>query len=426
MVQTPGGIDIEAHQDSAALIDRDTDFKDLGLADVLVDACKSLGWVHPTQIQKKTIPLGLKKKDVVALAQTGSGKTAAFALPILQALLKETLPLFAVVLAPTRELAFQISDQFRAIGSQLGVVVATIVGGVDHMSQAIFLAKKPHIVVGTPGRILDHLQNTKGFSLSKARFLVLDEADRLLNLEFESAVDKILEHLPKNRVSFLFSATMTSKVSKLKRASLRNPVKVEVDAKYRTVDTLVQNYLFVPEIYKDCYLYHLLIQFSGNSTIVFTSKCVSGQKLALVLRHLNFKAIPLHGKLSQSKRLDALNRFKSGESLVLVATDVASRGLHIPDVDLVINYDIPDSAKGYIHRVGRTARAGKGGRALNLVTQYDVEYFQKIEQYIGEKMRLYPTEEEVVLASAERVAEAQRAAAVEIREFSTKKRKRDE
>jgi ATP-dependent RNA helicase DDX47/RRP3 len=276
------------------------------------------------------------------------------------------------------------------------------------MSQAVALAKRPHIVVGTPGRIVHHLQNTKGFSLNKIKYFVLDEADRLLNLDFEEEIDLILKVIPKERTSFLFSATMTSKVAKLQRASLRNPVKVEVATKYSTVDTLVQHYMFIPEHQKDCYLVYLLNEFSGSSTIVFASQCTTAQKVALMLRNLGFEAIPLHGKLSQTKRLGSLNKFKAGTRKVLVATDVAARGLDIPFVDLVINYDIPTHTKDYIHRVGRTARAGKSGRAVNLVTQYDVEYYQKIEEYVGKKLDAYPSEESTVLILMERVSEAQR------------------
>lgn len=323
------------------------------------------------------------------------------------------------------ELAFQIAETFEALGSSIGVTCATIVGGIDVMTQAVALAKKPHIVVGTPGRIVHHLQNTKGFSLNKIKFLVLDEADRLLNLDFEEEIDLILRSIPKDRTSFLFSATMTSKVAKLQRASLRNPVKVEVSAKYSTVDTLVQNYLFIPEQYKDCYLVYLLNEFAGNSTIIFASQCTTAQKLAIMLRNLGFEAIPLHGKLTQTKRLGSLAKFKAGQRKILVATDVAARGLDIPSVDLVINYDIPTHTKDYIHRVGRTARAGNSGRALNLVTQYDVEYYQKIEEYIGKKLDAYPAEESTVLILMERVAESQRFAASELRQqnLGTKKRK---
>lgn len=328
------------------------------------------------------------------------------------------------ILIISRELAFQIAEQFEALGTPMGVSCVTIVGGVDVMAQAVCLAKKPHIIVGTPGRIVHHLQNTKGFSLNKLKYFVLDEADRLLNLDFEDAIDTILSVIPKDRVSFLFSATMTSKVGKLQRASLRNPVKIEVSSKFQTVDTLVQQYLFVPEMYKDCYLTYLVTQFTGHTIIVFTSKCITGQKLALMLRSLGCDAVPLHGKMSQAKRLGALNKFKAGERSILVATDVASRGLDIPDVDIVINYDIPQSTKDYIHRVGRTARIGRSGKAFNLVSQYDIEFFQKIEEYIGKKMDLYPTEEETVLILMERVSEAQRMATIELKKENFGKKKK--
>jgi len=201
----------------------------------------------------------------------------------------------------------------------------------------------------------------------------------------------------------------------LQRASLRNPVKIEVSTKYSTVDTLVQNYVLVPEQYKDCYLAYLLNEFSGNSIIIFAIQCTAAQRVALMLRNLGFEAIPLHGKLSQTKRLGSLNKFKSGQRKILVATDVASRGLDIPEVDMVINYEIPKHPKDYIHRVGRTARAGNSGRAINLVTQYDIEDYQRIEEHVGQKFDLYPADESTVLVFMERVSDAQRLA-VSVRE----------
>jgi ATP-dependent RNA helicase DDX47/RRP3 len=221
------------------------------VCDVLCEAITALKWARPTRIQAESLPASLSGRDVIGLAETGSGKTAAFALPILQALLAEPARLFALVLAPTRELAFQIAEQFEALGSGIGIKTAVIVGGVDMMSQAIALARKPHVVIGTPGRVVDHLQNTKGFSLRTVRYLVLDEADRMLSLDFEEAINVILASLPREgRRTFLFSATMTTKVAKLQRASLVDPVRVEVSEKFQTVQTLVQQYLFLPAKYK--------------------------------------------------------------------------------------------------------------------------------------------------------------------------------
>lgn len=243
------------------------------------------------------------------------------------------------------ELAFQIAENFEALGPS-GFRCATIVGGVDMMTQSIALSKKPHVIVATPGRLVDHLENTKGFSLRSLRFFVLDEADRLLNMDFEEEINKILKVIPKERQTFLFSATMTTKVAKLQRASLHDPVKVEVASKcayfdtrrekqntdsfdvfsrYSTVDTLLQYYCFIPAKYKDTYLVYLLNELAGNSVIVFANTQSSTQKVTLMLRNLGFHAVPLHGAMTQPKRLGALNKFKSGSRNVLLATDVASR-----------------------------------------------------------------------------------------------------
>ncbi|CAE6445389.1 unnamed protein product [Rhizoctonia solani] len=412
-------------------------FDSLGLITPLLDALKQVGYSKPTEIQAGIIPHALEGKDVIGVAETGSGKTAAFALPILQKLWDEPRGLFACILAPTRELAYQISQQFEALGSAIGVRCATIVGGMDMMSQSIALGKRPHIIVATPGRLNDHLENTKGFSLRGLRYLVLDEADRLLDMDFGPVIDKILKVLPRERNTFLFSATMSTKVAKLQRASLQNPVRVEVNGKwvlghfpngmntwltiiflgrYSTVSTLLQYYLLTPFVNKDVHLVHLANELAANSVIIFTRTVHDAQRLSMVLRNLGFPAVPLHGQLSQSARLGALNKFKAGGRSLLIATDVASRGLDIPTVDVVINFDIPTHSKDYIHRVGRTARAGRAGKSVTLVTQYDVELLQRIEGVIGKKMMEFPVDKAEVMLLKERVGEAQRLAVQELKE----------
>ncbi|XP_007239261.2 probable ATP-dependent RNA helicase DDX47 [Astyanax mexicanus] len=391
-------------------------FKELGVTEVLCEACEQLGWKQPTKIQIEAIPVALEGRDVIGLAETGSGKTGAFALPILQTLLSHPQRLHTLVLTPTRELAFQIAEQFEALGSSIGVKTAVVVGGIDMMSQAMVLAKKPHIVIATPGRLIDHLENTKGFNLRALRFLVMDEADRILNMDFESEVDKILKVIPRERHTFLFSATMTKKVQKLQRAALKDPVKCAVSTKYATVDKLQQYYIFIPAKYKDCYLVSILNELAGNSFMIFCGTCNNAQRVALLLRNLGITAIPLHGQMSQNKRLGSLNKFKAKSRSVLLATDVASRGLDIPHVDCVINFDIPTHSKDYIHRVGRTARAGRSGKSITFVTQYDVELFQRIEALIGKKLPAFPTQEEEVMMLVERVSEAQRFARMEMKE----------
>eukprot|EP00079_Xenopus_tropicalis_P010170 XP_002934777.1 PREDICTED: probable ATP-dependent RNA helicase DDX47 isoform X2 [Xenopus tropicalis] len=352
-------------------------FRELGVTDVLCETCEQLGWKQPTKIQIEAIPVALQGRDIIGLAETGSGKTGAFALPILQTLLESPQRLYALVLTPTRELAFQISEQFEALGSTIGVKSAVIVGGIDMMSQSLALAKKPHVVIATPGRLIDHLENTKGFNLRALKYLVMDEADRILNMDFETEVDKILKVIPRDRKTFLFSATMTKKVQKLQRAALKDPVKCAVSSKYQTVEKLQQFYVFIPSKFKDSYLVYILNELAGNSFMIFCSTCNNTQRVALLLRNLGFTAIPLHGQMSQD----------------------------------------------YIHRVGRTARAGRSGKAITFVSQYDVELFQRIEHLIGKKLPAFPTQEEEVMMLNERVSEAQRFARIELREHGEKKRR---
>ncbi|EDV99099.1 probable ATP-dependent RNA helicase DDX47 [Drosophila grimshawi] len=396
-------------------------WKDLGLSETLCKACDELKWKAPSKIQKEAIPVALQGKDVIGLAETGSGKTGAFALPILHALLENPQRYFALVLTPTRELAFQIGEQFEALGSGIGIKCCVIVGGMDMVAQGLQLAKKPHIIIATPGRLVDHLENLKGFNLKAIKYLVMDEADRILNMDFEVELDKILKVLPRERRTFLFSATMTKKVKKLQRASLKDPVKVEVSNKYQTVDQLQQYYLFIPVKYKDVYLVHILNELAGNSFMIFCSTCNNTVKTALMLRALGLAAIPLHGQMSQNKRLAALNKFKAKNRSILISTDVASRGLDIPHVDVVVNFDIPTHSKDYIHRVGRTARAGRSGQAITIVSQYDIELYQRIEQLLGKQLPLYKCEEDEVMALQERVAEAQRTAKLEFKDLEDSK-----
>ena len=399
-------------------------FESLGLCSALCESCRLVKWTKPTDIQRETLPNAFAGRDVIGLAETGSGKTGAFVLPILQALLVTPQKQFALVLAPTRELAYQITETIDALATRLGCTTVTITGGTDMMAQAIALSKSPHIIVATPGRIVDHLENTKGFHLRSLRFLVLDEADRLLNMDFERELNIILSVIPKKRSTYLFSATMTSKVAKLQRASLTDPVRVEVSKKYQTVRGLIQQYIFIPAKYKDIYTIYILTELSGSTAIVFTSTCEHTIRLCLIMRALGIKAIPLHGQMTQVKRLGALHSFKSGTHNILVATDVASRGLDIPSVDCVLNYDIPSHSKDYIHRVGRTARAGRSGRAISIITQYDVELLQRIEELIQMKLELYQTEKDDVMMLSERVDEASRQAAMDMRERNQVKKEK--
>ncbi|EDR22313.1 ATP-dependent rRNA helicase RRP3, putative [Entamoeba dispar SAW760] len=376
-------------------------FKDLGLIPEVLKVVEYLGYKKPTKISRKFY--------------SRSGKTASFLLPMIQHLLnvkEKNRAFYCIIIEPTRELAAQVVEVLDEIGKALpGLMSCLLVGGMDVMKQSVQLAKRPHVIVGTPGRIVYHIKNTKGVeeSIQKVKFLVIDEADKLLEMDFANEIDYLIEKLPSQRTTMLFSATMSTKVEKLQRASLTHPVKIkEEEQKYQTVDTLRQEYCFIPFKYRDGYLLSILKETEGKSIIIFTMKCSGCTKLVMMLRQLGYAAIPLHGKMSQQKRLIALEKFKSGKRGILVATDVASRGLDIPNVDIVINYDCPLEPKDYIHRVGRTARAGKSGYAITLVTQYSIELYQRIETMIEKKLNEYKANDAMRIVSQQLKEEAQK------------------
>ncbi|KAI6036382.1 DEAD-domain-containing protein [Pisolithus microcarpus] len=355
-------------------------FRELGLIEPLLEALEKVKFKSPTEIQSQVLPHALQGRDIIG----------------------EPKGLFAVVLAPTRELAYQISQQFESLGAAMGVRCLVLIGGVDKMPQAVALAKRPHIIVATPGRLNDHLQSTKGFSLRNIKFLVMDEADRLLDMDFGAEIDQILKVIPKERTTYLFSATMTTKVAKLQRASLSNPVRVEVSSKYQTVSTLLQYYLFVPLIHKDVHLIYLANELASNSIIIFTRTVHDAQRLSIMLRTLGFPA--------EVRK-------------ILVATDSCELGVWIcHPVDVVINFDVPTHSKDYIHRVGRTARAGRAGKSITIL-------LQRIEKVIEKKLDMWPVSKEEVMLLKQRVDEAGRMAINELKEHTKgegKKRRREE
>ncbi|XP_031557793.1 probable ATP-dependent RNA helicase DDX49 isoform X2 [Actinia tenebrosa] len=376
-----------------------------------------MGIKKPTEIQINCVPPIIAGRDCIGCAKTGSGKTAAFALPILQKLCEDPYGIFAVVLTPTRELALQIADQFKVLGQPIGLKSCVIIGGMDMMKQAIDLAQKPHVVIATPGRLADHLKSTDTLDIGKIQFLVLDEADRLLDPSFGDDLGVIFDKVPKKRQTLLFSATLTDTMEELKKISTAEPFCYEVKSDVATVAELDQRYQLVPANVRDCYLVHLLReQDEQKSIIVFTHTCKNCQVLASLFRKVDLPCVALHSLMSQAQRLSALSKFKSGLVKILVATDVASRGLDIPAVELVVNSNVPASPKDYIHRVGRTARAGKGGMAVTLVTQYDVERVKAIEAVINTKLTELKTSEKEVLTLLKGVLVARREAELKVRD----------
>lgn len=399
-------------------------FASLGLCPELCAACEESGWRHPTRIQASTIPVVAENRDLIGVAQTGSGKTGAYVLPLVHWLLtqKKAPFLSVLVMVPTRELAQQVTAQFIMLGRSVGLKVATLVGGADMVEQACELSKRPHVIVGTPGRVKDHLSNTKGFKLVKLHALVLDEADKMLDMDYEKEIDAILEHLPHDRLTMLFSATLSTKLDRLQKASLRDPVMLEVHRKNTTVETLKQHYIFAPFSEMLTYLHTYLSKETGSHILIFCRSAALVHKITLTLRLLGQRALPLMGRMEQSNRNIALTKFKEGKVRILVCTDVAQRGLDIPNVDVVVNYALPDRVEDYIHRVGRTARAGAHGKAVNLISQYDIVLLQKIEQQTGVKCVEFPLIEGDVKACRQRVEDAELEANREIRENEAKEK----
>ena len=395
-----------------------TTFAALGLHAAVIGECNRIGWESPTEIQSKTIPKILTGQDLIGVAQTGSGKTGAYALPFIQKLVVAKSKLACLVLVPTRELALQVGEQFQLFDGIAKMKVVVVFGGVDMVKQAISLTQRPHVVVATPGRFQDHIEKTNGFTLKPFQYIVLDEADQMLNMDYEAQLDFIMQRLPRERQTLLFSATMTARVDKLHRASLVSPLTVTVSkSKFQTVDSLQQFFVFIPFCYRFAYLHHYLSTLPRDyKIIIFCATTHIVLKVTHLLRVLGMHALPLMGKMNQEDRVLALDRFRSKQVNILVCTDVAQRGLDVPDVDMVMNFQLPAAPKDYIHRVGRTARIGRSGIAVTCVTQYDIQDYLAIEKAIGKKLEEIPIARESVEPNFDRVAEAEREAAMRIRE----------
>jgi len=380
----------------------DSSFQSLGVCSWILNQCKEMSILAPTLVQTHCIPPILAGRDVVGVAKTGSGKTLAFAIPILQTLASDPYSVYALVLTPTRELAYQIADQFRVIGKPLGLRDCVVVGGRDTILQSLDLTKRPHIIIATPGRLADHVQNNSTFSLDKIKYLVLDEADRLLEGGFDEQLATIFSALPSKRQTLLFTATSSSVIEQTISACPNNPFTWESTSpdEETTVDTLDQRFVLTPKEAVNGYLVQLVRQTRENdpahSIIVFTKTCRRCELLSRALCKLGIPAVGLHSMRAQKERTAALGRFKSNQAKVLVATDVASRGLDIPAVELVINHNVPNVPKDYVHRVGRTARAGRSGRAVTLVTPHDIGLVHAIEELIKTKMSELEVDEEQV------------------------------
>jgi ATP-dependent RNA helicase DeaD len=359
----------------------DITFADLGLGDDILKAIDELGFKHPTKIQAELVPLALTEVDILGQAKTGTGKTASFALPLLE-MIEQGDSMSAIILAPTRELAVQIKQDIEELAPHTGLSVCAIYGGQSINVQADQLRKHPEIIVGTPGRVLDMIE--RGFlSLEHIEFAVLDEVDRMLDIGFRDDIRKILGKCPEDRQTIFVSATFTPEIEKLARKFMNDPVKLEVSAGALTVDLVKQGYVTVEPWDKRRMLAHLLTHEEPALTIVF---CRMKRTVDSVVRYLERKEIPahaIHGDLSQSKRNNVMSKFRSGDLAVLVASDLASRGIDVEGITHVVNYDLPEDPDIYVHRIGRTARAGRNGHAWSLVTPAQGSLLTEIEMLVN-------------------------------------------
>ncbi len=370
-------------------------FKELELSPDLLKSVERAGFEEATPIQAETIPLALSGKDVIGQAQTGTGKTAAFGLPMLEKIDPQRHELQGLVIAPTRELAIQTQEELYRLGRDKRVRVQAVYGGADIGRQIRSLKDRPHIVVGTPGRMLDHI-NRHTLKLGTVETLVLDEADEMLNMGFLEDIEKIISQVPSSRQTLLFSATMPPAIKNIGVKFMKEPTHVKIKAKEMTADLIDQYYVRAKEYEKFDIMTRLLDVQTPELTIVFGRTKRRVDELARGLEARGYRAEGIHGDLSQQKRMSVLRSFKNGHLDILVATDVAARGLDISGVTHVYNYDIPQDPESYVHRIGRTGRAGKGGMSVTFVTPNEMSYLHVIENLTKKRMTTLrpPTEKE--------------------------------
>ena len=353
-------------------------FFGLGIAPKILDILERMKFKVPTPIQLKAIPLVLEGKDIVGIAQTGTGKTHSFAIPMVQRLVQKKG--IGLVLAPTRELAIQIDEAYREIARAFGMRTACLIGGAPMPPQVQALRRDPHIVIATPGRLIDHMSQWN-FMPDSVVMLVLDEADRMLDMGFAPQIEKILRFLPKDRQTMLFSATMPKEIMNIATRYMKLPLSVEITPSGTTVERVTQELFIIKKEAKTQLLKKLLGQYHGT-VLLFSRTKHNAKKIVRSIRDMGYSAAEIHSNRSLSQRKEALEGFKSGRYRVLVATDIASRGIDVTGIELVLNYDLPEDAENYVHRIGRTARAGHKGHAISFATPDQAHDVRDIEKLI--------------------------------------------
>jgi ATP-dependent RNA helicase RhlE len=353
-------------------------FYGLGIAPKILDILERIKFKVPTPIQERAIPLAIQGKDIIGIAQTGTGKTHAFAIPMVQLLAQKKG--IGLVLAPTRELAIQIDEAFQEIARSFGMKTACLIGGAPMQGQITALRRNPRIVIATPGRLIDHMGQWN-FLPDEVAMLVLDEADRMLDMGFAPQINKILRFLPRERQTMLFSATIPKEIMEIAAKHMKLPVSVEIAPSGTTVEQVTQELFIVKKESKLRLLSKLLAQYKG-AVLLFSRTKYNARKITRSIKDMGYSVAEIHSNRSLNQRREALDGFKSGRYKVLVATDIASRGIDVVGIELVLNYDLPEDAENYVHRIGRTARAGQRGHAVSFATPEQSSDVRDIERLI--------------------------------------------
>lgn len=356
--------------------DNTNNFGGLGIAPGLLEILGKLRYTRPTPIQHQAIPLAMEEKDVVGIAETGTGKTLAFGIPMIQLLARKKGQ--GLILLPTRELALQVEQELHKVGRPLGLKTAVLIGGLSMRPQIAAIARNPHVIIATPGRLIDHLQQ-KTLRLDKVSILVLDEADRMLDMGFQPQIQRILQAVPKDRQTMLFSATIPPEIMKIAGDYMKLPVHIEV-APSGTAPENVTHEIFIVEKSAKSRLLATLLKEHRGSTLVFTRTKFGAKRITKALRLSGENAAEIHSNRSLAQRREALEGFRSGRFRVLVATDIASRGIDVKGIETVINYDLPSQAEDYVHRIGRTGRAGSTGHAISFAEPSERNEVRSIER----------------------------------------------
>lgn len=365
-------------------------FKDLKLAPLLLNALEEANYSIPTPIQENAIPVILSQNDLIGCAQTGTGKTASYVLPILQLLLNansSSTDVQALIIAPTRELVLQISDNIKLYSKYLAIKHVTLIGGESVTKQINRIKAKPQIIVATPGRLLDLVQQ-KEITLRSVKHLVLDEADQMLDMGFLKDIQRILKVIPENKQTLLFSATMPESIKKFALSIQKNPKEVIISKVSSTAHTVKQSVFMTDMAVKKDLLQQVFVNTNNKKCIVFVKTKYGADKLVKFLGKSGFKAVAIHGNKSQNARVKALSDFKDNTIKILIATDIAARGIDIEQLPLVINYDIPHVAETYVHRIGRTGRAGMSGEAISFCSEEELKDLKSIQKLIGQKLHV--------------------------------------